>query len=72
MEPLHVSMPRELKSRPSTSPTHPGGVMTLEVSCLNTPSAVVVDLSANSFTMLLQNEIANREFCSPRQQQRKR
>ena len=24
IEPLHVSMPRELKSRPSTSPTHPG------------------------------------------------
>ena len=26
IEPLHVSMPRELKSRPSTSPTHPGRV----------------------------------------------
>jgi hypothetical protein len=25
-EPLHVSMPRELKSRPSTSPTHPGSL----------------------------------------------
>jgi hypothetical protein len=24
IEPLHVSMPRELKSRPGTSPTHPG------------------------------------------------
>ena len=24
IEPLHVSMPRELKSRPSTSLTHPG------------------------------------------------
>ena len=24
IEPLHVSMPRELKSRLSTSPTHPG------------------------------------------------
>ena len=24
IEPLHVSMPRELKSRPSSSPTHPG------------------------------------------------
>ena len=24
IEPLHVSMPHELKSRPSTSPTHPG------------------------------------------------
>ena len=24
IEPLHVSMPRELKSRPSTSVTHPG------------------------------------------------
>jgi hypothetical protein len=24
IEPLHVSMPRELKSRPSTNPTHPG------------------------------------------------
>ena len=24
IEPLHVSMPRELKSRPSTSPTHSG------------------------------------------------
>ena len=24
IEPLHVSMPRELKSRPSTRPTHPG------------------------------------------------
>ena len=24
IEPLHVPMPRELKSRPSTSPTHPG------------------------------------------------
>ena len=24
IEPLHVSMPRELKSRPSTSPTHHG------------------------------------------------
>jgi hypothetical protein len=24
IEPLHVSTPRELKSRPSTSPTHPG------------------------------------------------
>ena len=26
IEPLHVSMPRELKSRPSTSPTHPGQI----------------------------------------------
>ncbi len=24
IEPLHVSMPLELKSSPSTSPTHPG------------------------------------------------
>jgi hypothetical protein len=24
IEPLHVSMPREVKSRPSASPTHPG------------------------------------------------
>ena len=24
IEPLHVSMPRELKYRPGTSPTHPG------------------------------------------------
>ena len=24
IEPLHVSMPRDLKSRPNTSPTHPG------------------------------------------------
>ena len=24
IEPLHVSMPRELKSRPNSSPTHPG------------------------------------------------
>jgi len=28
IEPLHVSIPRELKSRPSTSPTHPGRVLT--------------------------------------------
>ena len=27
LEPLHVSMPRELKSRPSTSPTHPGRML---------------------------------------------
>ena len=27
IEPLHVSMPRELKSRPSTSPTHPGRML---------------------------------------------
>ena len=30
IEPLHVSMPRELKSRPSTSLTHPG-ISNLEV-----------------------------------------
>ena len=24
LDPLHVSMPRKLKSRPTTSPTHPG------------------------------------------------
>ena len=29
IEPLHVSMPRELKSRPSTSPTHPGSFRNL-------------------------------------------
>jgi hypothetical protein len=29
IEPLHVSMPRELKSRLSTSPIHPGCVMSI-------------------------------------------
>jgi hypothetical protein len=32
IEPLHVSMPRELKSRPSTSPTHPGQQRYLNVA----------------------------------------
>ncbi len=32
IEPLHVSMPRELKSRPSTSPTHPGSLTTTQVA----------------------------------------
>ena len=31
IEPLHVSMPRELKSRPSTSPTHPGFQLILDM-----------------------------------------
>ena len=40
LEPLHVSMPRELKSCPSTSPTHPGCIykivgvlLTMNLSC---------------------------------------
>ena len=40
IEPLHVSMPRELKSRPSTGPTHPGCIykivgvlLTMNLSC---------------------------------------
>ena len=31
IEPLHVSMPRELKSRPSTSPTHPGRMLAASI-----------------------------------------
>ena len=31
IEPLHVPMPRELKSRPSTSPTHPGFQVSMQL-----------------------------------------
>ena len=43
IEPLHVSMPRELKSRPSTSPTHPG-LMRKQKKCalMNLPAEMLI------------------------------
>jgi hypothetical protein len=34
IEPLHVSMPRELRSRPGTSPTHSGCCRTITALCV--------------------------------------
>jgi len=36
IELLHVSMPRELKSRPSTSPTHPGRMLAVIILVTST------------------------------------
>jgi hypothetical protein len=40
MEPLHVSMPHELKSCPSTSPTHPGQKVEMFEICTHHASRV--------------------------------
>ena len=57
IEPLHVSMPRELKSRPGTSPTHPGMknnfIQMCRVSGMHVTKAALVlpttDLHADGF-----------------------
>ena len=53
IEPLHVSMPHELKSCPSTSLTHPGRTLiALEIAGCPPPTAVIYSHVCTSFISL--------------------